>query len=455
MKVGWPLGRVLRPYQVEVVREVLSSVREGKGLSFTVVMARQAGKNELSAQMELYLLARHLHRPVEMVKGAPTFDPQGRISLRRLWGLVQEAGPGEIASLEEGRAVRLGRARQLFLSAEPEAHVVGHTAHLMLEMDEAQEVDKEKFYREFLPMAAATGATVVLYGTPWDGSTLLEEMAQHHQELERRDGIRRHFQVDWTVVARYNPAYGRFVEQERQRLGEEHPLFRTQYALRPIQGEGRLFSASQLAQVRGDHPRQAVPHPGEAYVAGLDVGGQDLPGLEGRHNPTVLTIARVRFPDQEELGPVVEVVEQQAFVAVPHHQLWARLADLLGRVWRVRRVAVDATGLGEALAAQLSRALGEEVVMPVRFSAQVKSRLGFGLLAAVNTGRLRLYAPDGSQEAREMWRQLEGAQVIYRPNRTMDFFARGGDDFLVSLALAVEAAAELKGPRVARGHRHP
>jgi len=85
-------------------------------------------------------------------------------------------------------------------------------------------------------------------------------------------------------------------------------------------------------------------------------------------------------------------------------------------------------------------------VAPVRFSAQVKSRLGFALLAAVNTGRLRLYAQDGSQEARQAWRELEEAQALYRPDRTMDSFARGGDDFLVSLALAVERPKGWRGP---------
>lgn len=450
--MGWGWRWLLRPYQVEVARSVLASVRAGVGLTFTVMMARQAGKNELSAQLELYLLARHLLLPVEMVKVAPTMDPQGRISLRRLWERIWAAGLGELASLEEGRAVRLGRARVLFLSAEPNAHVVGHTAHLLLEVDEAQEVAKEKFYRDFMPMAAATGATIVLYGTPWDGSTLLEEMAQLNQELEKRDGIRRHFQVSWEVVAKCNPAYGQFVEREKERLGEDHPLFLTQYALRPIGDSGRLFSPSHLEQLRGTHPRQQSPRPGEVYVAGLDVGGQDLPGWEGHHNPTVLTVARVLPPGTPDEGALIEVVEHQAFVGTPHEELWPRLTDLLGRLWRVRRVAVDATGLGEALAAHLVRVLGPEVVMPVRFSAQVKSRLGFGLLAAAGTGRLRLYAQDGSPEAMEMWRQLEGAQAIFRPNRTMDFTARGGDDFLVSLSLAVEAAQTIEGPRVARGH---
>ena len=67
----------LRPYQIAVLRAVLASVREGAGRTFSVMVARQGGKNELSAQMELLLLWAHLRRDVEAVKCAPTFMPKG------------------------------------------------------------------------------------------------------------------------------------------------------------------------------------------------------------------------------------------------------------------------------------------------------------------------------------------------------------------------------------------
>lgn len=458
----------LRPYQAEAARAIVASVLERRGLTITVVMARQAGKNELSAQLELFLLLKHARRAVDGIKCAPTFRPQSRISLTRLWDRITQAGLEPFARCEDGRAVRFGRARQLFLSAEPSANVVGHTASLLLEVDEAQDVEVEKFDREFRPMAAPASATTVYYGTPWDDSTLLEAAVQTNLELERRDGQRRHFQADWTVVAELNPAYRRYVEGERVRLGEDHPLFRTQYALKTVSGGGRLFSPSQRAQLQGAHPRQSTPQHGEVYVAGLDVGGQDWE--EGRqpllggdwsrgHDATVLTIARVVYPSAAALvrEPRLEVVEHLAFRGDRHDDLLGRLVDVLGRVWRVRLVIVDATGMGETLARFLARALGEGRVRPLRFTSESKSRLGYGLLAAVNGGRLRMYAGDGSPEYAEFWRQVELARIVYRPNRTMNFFvdpSQGHDDFLVSLALVTAAAAELEEerPRIARGH---
>ncbi len=455
----------LRPYQVEPARAIVQSVRQGLGLAFTVVMARQGGKNELSAQLELFLLLANGHRDSEAIKCAPTFDPQAKISIRRLWQRLADAGLSEIAARQGQNIIALGRARQVFLSAEPGANVVGHTASLLLEVDEAQDVEEEKFDREFRPMAAPANATTVYYGTPWDDSTLLERAVQVNLELERRDGLRRHFQYDWTVVAQHNPAYARFVEGERQRLGESHPLFLTQYALKTISGGGRLFAPSQRAQLQGHHLRQHAPTAGETYVAGLDLAGQDLgeedanlqpPNSNLKRDASVLTIARVVFPPSDALvqEPRLEVVEHLAWVGEPHDALFACLADLLRDVWRVRRLAVDATGLGETLAQLLARALGPSVVVPVRFTAEAKSRLGYRLLAAVNGGRLKMYAADSSSEYVAFWREAELARVIYRPSRSMNFFvepSQGHDDYLVSLALAVEAAGGLGLRRTARG----
>lgn len=445
----------LRAHQAEAGRAIVDSVLNGRGLTFTVVMARQAGKNELSAQIELFLLLKNARRQTDAIKAAPTFKPQCLVSMRRLWSHIARAGLSGMACREEGRAVRIGAARALFLSAEAGSNVVGHTADLLLEVDEAQDVDREKFDREFRPMAATTGATTVYYGTPWDESTLLETAVQHNIELQRRDGIRRHFTADWTDVARENSDYERYVESERQRLGESHPLFLTQYALKPVPGKGRLFSGAQLAQLQGTHSRQHSAIDGETYVAGLDIGGQTFGETAGVHDATVLTVARVIEAADEGRDPRLEVVEQIALTDVPHDDLLSRLADVLGRVWRVSRVVVDATGLGETLARLLLRALGGDVVRAYRLTSESKSHIGYELIAAVNSGRLSVYAADGSAEYAAFWRQAELARVAYRPSRQMNFYvdpADGHDDYLVSLALTVEAASDgVRKPRVARG----
>jgi len=54
--------------------------------------------------------------------------------------------------------IRFGNACAIFLSADKNANVVGNTAHLLLEIDEAQDVDKEKYTKDFKPMGATPTA---------------------------------------------------------------------------------------------------------------------------------------------------------------------------------------------------------------------------------------------------------------------------------------------------------
>lgn len=457
----------LRPYQRAIGRAVLDSVLARRGDTLTVEIARQGGKNELSAQLEVLLLTMHLAAGGNGVKCAPTFVPQAAISMDRLTARLNDAGFGGRWAVEHGYAVRLGRARQAFYSADASANVVGATADLLLEVDEAQDVAPEVYQKSFRPMGASRNVTTVLWGTPWHGDTLLEQQKQANLALERRDGRRRHFRFDWRAVAAANPDYGRYVAGEAERLGEGHPLFRTQYLLEPVTGGRGLLSAQQRAWLLGDHPRQHRPSGPGPYVAGVDIAGEaeavgsglhgDDAGVrvrEPRRDSTVVTIAELDFSRAAALdpAPAVRVVEQVWWTGRAHATLLPELAGLLRDTWRCRAVVVDATGLGQGVASMLGRLLGP-VVHPFVFTAESKSRLGFGLLAAVNAGRLKLYADDGSPERRECLLQLEHTQAEYRTGQRLQFYVAerdGHDDFVMSLALAVEAAGGY-APRSARG----
>ena len=93
-----PAVPALRTYQAEAARAIVDSVQNHRGLSFTVMMSRQAGKNEISAQVEMCLLLAHLKDPLDAIKCAPTFVPQGYVSLRRLRDRLEQAGLHEIFS---------------------------------------------------------------------------------------------------------------------------------------------------------------------------------------------------------------------------------------------------------------------------------------------------------------------------------------------------------------------
>jgi len=451
----------LRPYQRDIALAVLDSIFGRKGLTFSVEIARQGGKNELSAQLELLLLTLYMAEPKNMIKCSPTFKPQTVISIMRLKDRLNDAGFNGIWTSELGYIVRLGNARTIFLSAEESANVVGNTAHLLLEIDESQDVSKDKYTKEFKPMGAVTNVTTVHYGTTWDDATLLDEIKQSNIELERKDGIRRHFRYDWEEVARYNPDYEAYVISERERLGENHPLFLTQYRLLPIRGGGGYLNRQQMSQLQGLQERRNSPEAGRIYVAGIDLAGEaeeaedaQLRALKPRKDSTVVTIAELDFSNCDEVikQPLINIVEHYWWTGRKHTELYPSLVDIVKNTWHCRKILVDATGAGEPVSSFLRKSLGTKVV-PFKFTQSSKSELSFSLLAAINSGRLKMYQGEGSEEYREFWFEMEKARSQYRPNQTMNFYvnpSQGHDDFLMSLALVAEAASRYT-PRGARG----
>lgn len=418
-------------------------------------MSRQAGKNELSARAEAALLAAHRHHFRTGVKAAPTKTPQADRSLERLARHLRSCGFRRPAVMAGDDYVSLYRSRWWFGSGEPEANVVGGTADLLLEFDEAQDFDIEKHDKDYRPMAASTAAATVYYGTAWSDFDLLETQRLAALEAEQRDGIRRVFDVPWQRVAEEVPAYGRFVEAERARLGhtpeKPHPAFLTQYELVPMAGTGRLLTPAQLAALQGDHDRLDAPLSAShnVYVAGLDVGGANISGAEDP-DETVLTIARARFNGrgrQDEAD--VQIVTQYAWQGLDHDAARGEVLRLL-RHWRATHVTVDATGIGEPLATYLSAQLGARTVEPFKFSQASKSQLGFDLLAAINTGALRIWQPDGPDHAA----LLSQARLCRREltNGKLRWYVDpkdGHDDRLISVALALRAAHRGK-PRIAQ-----
>ena len=449
----------LRPYQLEVARAAMDSIQRGKGLTFSVEIARQGGKNELSAHLEVLLLTLYMGRGGNLIKCSPTYKPQTIISMERLKQRLDDFGFDGIYRLQMAYIVQLGNAKAIFLSAECSSSVVGHTADILLEIDESQDVNKEKYTKEFRPMVSASNVTTILYGTTWDDSTLLEEIKQANLELERKDGIKRHFRYDWREVGLYNPDYIKFVQAERQRLGEKHPLFRTQYALLPITHGGGLLSRQQVALVMGEHQRQSRPEGKTTYIAGVDLAGEHETAMIGGalgtergrgRDSTVITIAKV--DDANPSQPLLKVVEQYQWTGTSHSQLYTQMTNILKNIWNCRRIVVDATGIGQPVASFLRKELGKRVI-PLVISSKSKSDMGFELLSFINSGKLKLYKQDGSQEYEETLFELERARAQYRPNQTMNFYVEpqeGHDDFLVSLALVVQAAKGLS-PREAKG----
>ncbi|HZT99013.1 MAG TPA: hypothetical protein VFA10_05100 [Ktedonobacteraceae bacterium] len=500
--IGWFAREILHKplywYQELIGDAILASIRGGHGRTFTVMLARQMGKNQLSAVLEAYLLC--MWEQGTIVKAAPTYKPQVINSKQRLLHMLDTPGLRSRVWKAEGYMIGMspaGRspeelygARALFFSAGPESHIVGATASLLLEIDEAQDVLPEKFDTDLKPMASTTDATTVLYGTAWSDRTLLAQMSAHNQALEQQDGIRRHFAYDWTTLAQINPRYRRFVEGEMARLGEDHVSIRTQYRLLPISGSGYLLNDLQRLLIKGSHNWLDEPDEDEDgyYIAGMDIGGEDEHSQSGmvgsgaalepqsgttmslrsgtspdptiprpasttavraQHDSTVISIGRVSYNELDL--PTIEIVHQYQFNGMKHVDQYAATCEIMQR-WHIQKLVIDKTGLGEGLASLLMEKFGEERVHGFRFTRPSKSALTFHFLSLINSGRLKLYSAEQAPRSiyEECWHQLTMARYSVPGEGLINMFCttedNTHDDFLISMALCTETVRAFDRP---------
>jgi hypothetical protein len=446
-------GISLRTYQRQVAQAIVDSVLKAKGLSLVVVFPRQSGKNELQAQVEAYLLSMCSVEPVEMIKVSPTWKPQSLNAMRRLERVLKRnyISRGRW-SKHSGYIYQFGEAMIHFLSGSPTSSIVGATASLMLECDEAQDIEITKWDKEIAPMAASTNATRVFWGTAWTSKTLLARELRVARLREEQDGIQRTWVLNAEQVGADVPAYQRFVDEQVSRLGRNNPLVRTQYFSEEIDGEGGMFPLNRRMLMLGSHSKQSEPEPGNIYAFTIDVAGQDeaaMLNLESLANPgrdsTVLTIFDVdtqSMCDPLIRKPTYRLVNRLAWQGVKHSSLYGSIMSLF-ELWSPLKVIIDATGVGAGLANFLQDRLGSRLI-PFEFTQTSKSDLGWAFLSTIETGRFKEPSPLDE----EMSRQLEYCQYFIQdgPGKIMRWGVPDGtrdaitgelvhDDYVLSAAL--------------------
>jgi hypothetical protein len=466
------------------------TVVPGQADEFAAVFSRQAGKDELLAQLCAWLLVRCSRSGGQAIVALPALDPQGLIARDRLVARLRAPRLRAIGidpRVREGRIVQVGRASVHYVSASPMANARGMTASLLLVGNEAQDIEPDRWDAVFAPMAASTNAVTLFMGTVWTADTLLSRQLAYYQELESRDAVRRRFIVPWRTVAAELPAYGAYVERQIAQLGADHPFIRSEYELIELDGDGGLFPPSRQGQMRGDHPPLTRAQPGETYAMLLDVAGEEEesgdPGRpyepNARRDSTALTVVRVI--QQQSGQPRYEVVRRYLWTGTRHTALHRQLVDLARNVWKTTYLVVDATGIGAGLASFLRDALGRRVVIPFVFSQASKSKLGWDFLGIIDSGRFKEYQVDSphplapspefgrggkhafdDREAVELskvfWRQVTACRYQVRPGPTRLLSwevpdARTHDDLLISSALVAVLDEQDWRPRTARGSK--
>ncbi len=389
-------GIKLRPYQLHAAAAVLDSIHHRAGRSIVVMFSRQSGKDELSANLKGYLLGRLHRREASIVEVNPTYKPQTINAILRFEDRLRVSPQLKTIWRKRSDFMRLvGRARVTFLSGDAKANVVGAVASTLLIVNEAQDIQPAVYDRNFAPMAASTNATRLFMGTAWTSHTLLARELRLARLAEQADGIRRVFLYDADDVRAVVPEYGVYVDEQIARLGRGHPLIKTQYFNEEIDAEGSLFNAARRA-LMGCGPGNSQDQ-ANAYVFSIDVAGQDETAF---HNPdeqllrnpgrdaVALTIASVDLSALDTLqAPIFRVVRREQWTGLNHLVVFGKIRAWADRL-RPQHIVIDATGVGEGLWAMLDKRYPSRVI-PVKFSAQVKSELGYRFLAMIETGRFQ------------------------------------------------------------------
>lgn len=497
LREAWRLLRKNDPfdYQIQVADAILYSCLNNLGWYFVVQITRQAGKNEISAFLQHYLLLYgwYFGVPVSGVKFAPVYKPQIQASMDRLEGAPTADSGGLAGSLitngstkilgqpckfskSDGYKFHIGPPRDsnkwAFLSINPTANVASQTAYTLLEGDESQDIDADKWERDAQPMGSFNNATTVLWGVAWTKDSFIYrgELMAHDMEdrLEKTLGYRPKlvFKIDaYAVIASGNANYKKAFENQVARLGMDHIAIQTQYLLKAVDAIGRFFSAEAIARMySGGYEMQVEPQKGHKYIWSCDVAGQeeettDIEAAVGVHKRDALTFI---IGDLLRDGTVVPVCFYQ-WVGKQHSKVRDMLPKII-RYWGAIGGVCDGTGIGEPLAYHLKEIFdrnNDGLVETYKFKAQgdeSKSKLGYLAYDYSHNDLIKMPKVPTDPDQLELWQevrwQLEHLTREAKRQQTINFYVPANaeprkpghvphDDFAMAVFLLMRAARNI------------
>lgn len=493
LREAWRVLRRNDPfnYQLEIADAILYSCINQLGWLFVIMISRQAGKNEISAFIQHYLLlyGYFFGIPISGIKFAPVHKPQVQASMDRLEGADTPDGNGLAGCVltktrwkkSDGFKYHIGTPRDTnkwtFLSINPSANVASQTAFTLLEGDEAQDIDTNKWERDAQPMTAFRNATTVFWGVAWNKECHIYKAMQQayamEERLEKELGYRPKlvFKVDANAVAASgNEFYRKAFNEQVNRLGPNHIAIQTQYLLNFIDSIGRFFDPLQVGQIYANTYRMRLgPAPNGTYVFSVDAAGQeeDITEIDAeaeigchKRDGVALTIGEVLAD-----GTTIPVCLYQ-WVGKPHSKLREDIKNII-RHWRCVGGACDATGIGEPLAFYLVEALPNLLIEAYKFKAQGdenKSKLGYLAYNFVAADKLKIpRRPTDDPQQAELWDELrwqvENLVRVAKKQQSINWHVPPNatprkeghvphDDLVTSLFLLMRAVVYIKNPQL-------
>ena len=215
-------------------------------------------------------------------------------------------------------------------------------------------------------------------------------------------------------------------------------MVRSQFFSEEIDFAGGLFTPARLGLMQGSHAACEAPQAGKRYAMLVDLAGEDeqarkegFVSAETDHleNPgrdsTAVTIVEIDLSllDDDLIGkPRYLVARRYLWQGEKHSTLYQRLLSL-AKHWNCEKIVVDASGVGAGVCSFLRDRLGERVI-PLVFNQKIKSDLGWGFLAVVDTGRFQDFKPRQAFTTEDGRLNLLSLQMADEQERLQSLFQR-------------------------------
>lgn len=470
-------GVTFYPYQEQFSKRVIRSVLENDGEEITALFARQSGKSETVADTTgglMIILPQMANMPMfaddsrlKMFKDgmwigifAPSLRQaqttygkiKARLQCKNAQAILEDPEFRLFFNTSNGQTVSLTNGSfATAISASEGANIEGESFKLII-CEEAQDISNYKVRKSIHPMGAAYNATIVKIGTATTfKGDFYEAIQRNKAAMEKKKGLRNHFEYDWTIAAKYNPNYAKYVEKEKKRLGEKSDEFRMSYCLEWIIERGMFVDITKFEQDNTEPMLERVLSDKTAtHVAGIDLGGKG--------DDTIITMTEVDWNMPVVIESFInENNEEETYTAFntyikdwccisnepDYEEQYPQIVDYLGH-FKLARVVCDATR--ESSVSHRLRANLNCEVIPYIFTPKSKSELYKHLDREITSGRARVCGGVETVQTREykdfmlqlgeLQKGWSGANMIVSHPTDKDH-----DDYPDSWALAVWGAS--------------
>jgi len=433
-------GKSFFPYQAQFAKRIIRSMLENDGEEISALFSRQSGKSEtvsiiaggmsiilpILANMPMFLNDKRL-MPYRTGLMIGIFAPalhQAQISFVRIKQYMATDSADEIFNDPDINAVfdtnngqnvviRLANINVssviTCMSASEGSNIEGKSYHLII-IDEAQDVSNFKYLKSISPMGAFYNATKILIGTPTtQKGFFFEAIERNMKDHEAGTRKRNHFQYNYETVSKYNPNYAKYIEGEKRRLGADSDEFQMSYNLKWLFERGMFVDVDRLERLACHEIGRTIFDKSKPHVAGIDLGKKS--------DSTIVTIGEVDWDN-----PVIAQVSNDPNVPdyIVYDVCVKDWLEIQGDNWEdqfhqiisylsnfdVKRIVVDATGVGSPMADRLMVATDAEVI-PYVFSTSAKSEMYKHFDSQIKQGRFHYPANEDTKSTIEYQRFVE------------------------------------------------